>query len=244
MSLDKVLGESKALEILFALQEEPKHIRGLQRSLGGSLSTIELRVNSLIQADLIREIEVSSPSRSLELTARGENLVTVLRTMDRPSTSPQVKPILEGKERWILILLYALGHIKGNMRLEKLLFLLKEQFKVVEEEFYIFRPYLFGPFSPEVSQDARILYNVKLIDIEEKVFGTLELSDWLFLRKTYKLIEKGRKKAKSFYKDAAEKPKVKEALWRLQDYNALPLNNLLSYVFKTYPEYSREENNV
>ncbi len=237
MSVSEVLGESKGIEILLALLDGCKHVRALQREVGGGLSTIGQRIEGLIKAGLVKEIGERAGYRDLELTDRGRSLATIIVSMDKVS-SPSTRAPLSGKEKWILILLHGLGEVQGTVRLEKLLFFLKERFKVVGNDFYFFRPHIFGPYSPEVYIDVKNLNAVELVETDEKVFGTRELGDWIYMKKTYYLTVKGEAKASESYSELTDDSKVREAIWRLQEYNAMPLNNLLSYVWKRYPEYN------
>lgn len=244
MSLNEVLGEAKAIDLLLALLQGPKYVRQLHREVGGSTSTIEARVNRLIQAGLIQEVKGTAPGkRVLELTNRGKAVAINLAFLKEFSVKIKLEPetFLEGPRKWILALLYVLGPIRGSTRLEKLLFLLKEQFKVVHESFYDFKPHLFGPFSATVLNDARVLQEAGLIDIEYEIFETHPFSDLVFIRRTYILTEAGKEVAKFIYEKLAAETKVKEALSELRWYNSMPLNLLLQYIYKTYPEYVREE---
>lgn len=243
MSIPEVLSRSKAIEILLALLDGPKHIRLLHREVGGSASTVESRVRELINARLIEEVEEDTTGRRvLELTSSGRALaVTLKKIMESTIKTKVTGNILEGPRKWILVLLFVLGAIKGSTRLEKLLFLLKEELKVVDEPFYRFSPYLFGPFSAEALNDAKLLRDAGLIEIIEETLDFSPLSDWIVVRKTYRLTEAGKEIAKHLFEELRKRPEVREALRKIQQYNAMPLDELLSYVYKRYPEFKREE---
>jgi len=244
MSIPEVLSRSKAIEILLALLDGPKHVRLLHREVGGSVSTIESRVRELIDARLIKEVEESATGRRvLELTSTGRALAIALNKIMESTTKTKVTgDILEGRRRWILILLYVLGAIKGSTRLEKLLFLLKEEFKVVDEPFYDFTPYLFGPFSAEALNDAKLLRDAGLIEIIEETLDFSPLSDWIVIRKTYRLTEAGKEIARHLlFEELRRRPEMREVLRKLQQFNVMPLDELLSYIYKNYPEFKREE---
>jgi uncharacterized protein YwgA len=243
MSTLEVLKQSKAIELLLALLDGPKHIRLLHREVGGSTSTIESRVRELINAKLIKEVEEStSGRRMLELTDAGRTLAVMLkRVMEGTIKMKVTGNILEGPRKWILILLFVLGTIKGSTRLEKLLFLLKEEFKVVDESFYHFTPYFFGPYSAEVLNDAKLLRDAGLIEIVEEVIDFPPLSDWIVIRKTYRLTEAGKEIAKQLFEELRGKPKIRETFQKIQQFNIMPLDQLLNYIYKNYPEFKREE---
>lgn len=243
ISPSEALSRSKAVDILLSLLEGPKHIRLLHREVGGSTSTIESRVRELIRAGLIKEAEGSTPARKiLELTDSGRIISMIIsRVMGSTSKVRLAGGLLEGPRRWILLLLYVLGEVKGSTRLEKLLFLLKEEFKVVGEDFYHFTPYLFGPFSPEALNDARLLRDAGLIEIKEETFDIPLLSDWIIIRKSYRLTRAGMEVAKRLFEDLKERAELREVFRKLQHYNTQPLNVLLNYIYEKYPEYRKEE---
>lgn len=239
MSITEILSETKAIEILEALSDEANNVRGIHRIVGGSLSTIVERVRSLQEAGLIREIE--GHGKFLELTNKGKSIITVCKWMDTPSPVSREVEISEDEPRkWILVLLHYLGEIKGSTRLEKLLFLLREKYRVVENTFYQFEPYYFGPFSPQILEDVKLLRDMGLIEIENEVFEPRsEFSDAIFVRKSYRLTENGRVEADEiFEKTLSRRPEIGKALYDLREYNSMPLSNLLNRIYTEYPQYS------
>ena len=203
------------------------------------MSTIIERVKSLQEADLIQEIE--GPGKFLQLTKRGKSVIAVCKWMDTPS--PVLRKVEISKDepkKWILVLLHYLGEIKGSTRLEKLLFLLKEKFDVVDKSFYEFQPYYFGPFSAQILEDVKLLRDMGLIEIDNEVFEPpSKFSDAIFVRKTYRLTEEGRVKSEeNFEATVSKKPEIGKALFRLREYNSMPLSNLLTHIYTEYPQYS------
>lgn len=243
MSLSEALNRSKAIDVLLSLLEGPKHIRLLHREVGGSTSTIESRVRELTLAGLIKEAEGSTPARKiLELTDSGTIVsMTMNRVMESTFKVRLTGRLLEGPRKWILLLLFVLGQVKGSTRLEKLLFLLKEEFKIVDEYFYHFTPYMFGPFSAEALNDARLLRDARWIEISEETFDTPPLSDWIIIRRSYRLTKAGMEVTKKLFETLNERAELRKVFRELQRYNALPLNLLLNHIYDTYPEYKREE---
>ena len=239
MSISDILSETKAIEILEVLSDKPNNIRGIHKIIGGSLSTIIERVKLLQEADLIQETE--GRGKFLELTKRGESVIAVCKWIDTPSPVSRKVEILEDEpKKWILILLHSLGEIKGSTRLEKLLFLLKEKFKAVGKPFYQFEPYYFGPFSAQILEDVTLLREMGLIEIENEVFEPRsEFTDAIFIRKAYKLTVDGKAEAKEIFEDTvSRKPEIGKALFRLREYNSMPLSNLLNHIYTEYPQYS------
>jgi len=239
-SLSSILTESKTIDILKSLHDEPNNIRGLYRTVGGSLSTIVQRVRSLKQAGLIKETEGRRPGRFFELTHKGKSIVMVLKWFEPSASSTKLK--LDSPKKWILALLYGLGQIKGSTRLEKMLFLLKEEFEIVDEPFYNFTPYLFGPFSPKILEDAKELQQNNLIEVTLEVFESTsypsELSDAVFIRKNYKLTAAGEEIAKKILQELMKRRGVKEALFKLREFDSMPLSNLLNYVYREFPHFT------
>lgn len=244
MSVSQILEKDRAIGILLALSDEIKHIRALQRSVGGSPATIQRRVESLLEAKIIREVGGRGARRYLELTDKGRRLATVIASMDKTPSGRPKKPSLGGRQKWMLILLHGVGEVQGTTRLEKLLFLLKEEYKVIDEDYYHFKPHLFGPYPQELPSDVRDLRAAEFIDVEEEVFGKGEMGDWIYLRKTYDLTTKGDDEARSLYAKFSKESGIVEAMRRMQEFNAMPLNNLLSYTWRKYPQYTRPENAI
>jgi DNA-binding MarR family transcriptional regulator len=240
-SISNLLTESKSADILKSLYDRPSNVRGLFKEVGGSLSTIVQRIRSLSKAGLIIQVKTQKRGKYFDLTEKGRGVVTTLKWFESGEASSGKLVLDEGK-KWIIALLYTLGEIKGSTRLEKLLFLLKEQFKIIGDSFYDFTPYLFGPYSPKVLEDAKVLRGNGVLDITLDVFESQtclsELSDAVFIRKNYKLTEKGKELAKKIIPALMKKNKVKEALFELRAFNSMPLSNLLNTIYQHFPQFT------
>jgi len=234
--------ERKALEILRLLEKESLHIRGLHRQIGGSLTTVVQRVDELVKAGLVKQKEVGN-RKVLQLTSRGKMVLAILRSMGVVPGEKRVEKIdIAGRAKWILFLLYALGgRIKGSTRLEKLLFLLSKKLRIIEDGIYEFRPYLFGPFSAQILSDAQGLESMGLIEIEDETFEAHDMSDFIYIRKNYKLTLEGAKMARKIYEQLISRSDVRKVLSELRRLNSMPLHELLDYVYKEFPEYAGEE---
>lgn len=233
------MGDAKAIEVLRALRDkQPINIKGIYEAVRGSLSSIEQKVNFLINAGLICETKQMGRGRFLALTPKGMGFIEILNWLEKPrgAKAPDTSRIEVKPMKWIILLLHTLHEIKGSTRLEKLLFLLKEEFKVVREPFYSFQPYMFGPFSAQILKDVRSLWEAGLVEIEDEVFEAKEFSDFAYIRRTYKLTNQGQKAAQRLFEKLDKD--VKRALFDLKAYNSMNLANLLDYVYKTYPQYS------
>ena len=234
-----LLWERKATDILLALYDRPMHIRALRAKVGGSFSTIKDRVEKLIQLGLIEEsTDERRPLRILRLTDQGRKIAAVLKSIyDLYTPGGEKLGETNDRKKWILVLAYVVGgRIKGNTRLVKLLFLLREKFGVVGPDFYEFRPYLFGPFSPDVLEDAKALCEAGLLELEEEVFEAPEISDFPIVRKSYELTDKGWKEAIRIYQ--ALPSNVKKALQELRKFHDMPLDMLLRFIYMEFPHYA------
>ena len=142
------------------------------------------------------------------------------------------------KSIFLLLLLYSKGKsgdlnekITGITKLEKLLFLVKEEVLKkhklpFEEDYYVFRPYNYGPFTEELFDDIELL------------------SDLGFLPKTderenddFVLTSEGAQKA-SEIKDLLPNDIVAGIENIKKNYADRSLNNLLEYVYTKYPDYT------
>lgn len=131
--------------------------------------------------------------------------------------------------KWILIFLFASGNSKkkynepviGKTRLVKELFLLRELGKI--KDMYEFIPDKYGPSSNELIWDLDILIRDKLIQEYPHPYGT-----------QYLLTRKGLEKAQEFINDT-----IKTKIENIKiNYNNMPLNKLLVYVYSAFPRYT------
>jgi hypothetical protein len=162
----------------------------------------------------------------------------------------------------LLMLLYSPGYsgktnesIRGITKLEKLLFLLKNEDNFGKSlEKYDFRPDNFGPCSIEVYDDLSALEGMSLIKrdvIPIKAF--VEVGDLFEIEKEvvdsndappvvdgktvdiFSLSEKGEKVGQVLINRLS--PEERKKIESLKSvYNKMPLNRLLAYVYATYPE--------
>jgi len=172
----------------------------------------------------------------------------------------------------ILALLYAGGEkrteneeIRGNTRLDKLVFLLKQEttLKKYLNDFG-FEPYNFGPYSSEVFDTVQALTNAKLVQITyESSEGYLDEADRYAVEVqlddpdrsrfgvqsgaeqtaepmlVYNLTPQGVEVAKALYESLP--PEEREELHSLKKrFNSIPLRKLIQYVYRQHPEYTTE----
>jgi DNA-binding HxlR family transcriptional regulator/uncharacterized protein YwgA len=228
-----LLARSKASDILLALLKRPRHITELQLEVKGSLSTIEARVNELINDGLVSSEELGRwPFRRvLTLSDKGLQLAGFLERMKGVLGGELTSP----RARWILALLYAAGgEVKGSTRLEKLLFLLSKEGHRSDGSFYAFNWYKFGPFSSEALNDAHELHDLRLINIEEEMFVVDPLLEDYRKRTTYCLTSIGKELAKKIFDSLSDYNK--KVLSSCRKYVDTPLKDLLDYVYSRYAE--------
>jgi uncharacterized protein YwgA len=141
----------------------------------------------------------------------------------------------------------------GITRLEKLLFLLEHEFKIESElsDSFDFEPYHYGPYSKQVYDAVDLLRSLKLLSVEQhEVHSGLdlgELSESLdrtdigvggeYIEQQVILTESGKAVAKVLSRRLSESGK--QALTTVkQRYGAMPLRQLLRYVYDKYENYT------
>jgi len=174
---------------------------------------------------------------------------------------------IKNKAELILALLFAGDQefptsIEGITRLEKLIFLLKEEKgflkEKTDEDNFNFIPFKMGPWSSEVYDEVDFLESLGLInkDSNEKQSPADEahndeLFDSMILDKyqkeslvfsderteIFKLTEKGKKKAKQIW-DRLPKEEQEKIISVKKKFNTMNLKQFLRYVYKKHPEYT------
>ncbi len=225
----RVIRRSKAAEILLTLLKGPKHVRGLQEEVGGSALTVDMRIQELLKEGCIEEkkSEVWPFRKTLKLTDRGREMAMLLKLETSLLVSPPKVSTEKAKEKgkWLLALLHAAGGaVEGSTRLQKLFFLLKHEFGISEPP-YNFLPFLYGPFSTDINDDALDLEIAGLIEVER---GMVEPT-------LYVLTPMGRMVAKEIYKKMPERG----VFSKMRRFNQMGLVELLKYVYAKYPRESK-----
>lgn len=230
---------SKGADILLKLLDGPKYIRELLSEVGGSAQTVEMRVRELIREGLVEEEtwEAWPFRKTLKLTDRGREVAGILKletSLMAPAGRINVREVIR-RGRLLLALLYGMGgRIAGATRLQKLLFLLKRE-KGVDSP-YSFTPYMFGPHSPDVLEDAIDLERAGYVEIITEVHEPTIAGDCIMERK-YQLTPKGEEEARRAYEELS--PEGRRAIDELKKFNEMRLADLLAYVYSKYPEESR-----
>ena len=145
-----------------------KFVLEIQKDVGGSSTTIEDRINELIEEKLIVEDQTKEfPfKRILSLSEKGKMIANMIRTIDGALKNN----LSDTRYKWILALLYKLNKVKGITQLEKFLFMLKYDFDLKDPDFFSFVPEKYGPYSEEIMYAALELKKLGVISISESIF--------------------------------------------------------------------------
>jgi uncharacterized protein YwgA len=168
----------------------------------------------------------------LNLTEKGKEYVKMIKSQD-VLLSPISKPSKE-RCKWILALLYKTGEgkIKGRLRLDKLIFLLKHEYGVGIP--YKFASYIHGPYSADIFRDLAILKDNGFIDIRGENDELKEIIENKGST-SFVLTEKGEKEAKEFYEKLPAK--ARGSLIALRHFNRMSLRELVKHVYTNYPDF-------
>lgn len=154
----------------------------------------------------------------------------------------------------ILFLLYAGSNspISGAIRLQKMVFLLKNEYKISKRTFTAikFTAHKFGMYSKEIQDDIIFLENMGLISAKNRdkfSFDYLMGDEDLNKPVEYSLTDKGMKFvgaviAEAGKSDDASKEKMAEILKTCDEvkrkFNSADIKDILKYVYQKYPEYT------
>jgi uncharacterized protein YwgA len=126
--------------------------------------------------------------------------------------------------------------VEGITRLQKLVFLAQQEIDGLETEPYTFEAYDYGPFSTELYDDLDELVAGGYVDRE--VVRTSDGNE----KEIYEVGEEGRRFLRELQatEDGSDGLPM-ESLRTLKDeYNEMPLLQLLKIVYDKYPEYATE----
>ena len=129
---------------------------------------------------------------------------------------------------WILLaLLAAAGHELTAVKLQKTLFLLGERRKrSVGSDYYVFRPYHYGPFDADVYHDADWLEQDGLIKVNRSHGRSL---------RTYSLTDRGLGAAGNAAKRCT--PKARTYLTQVVEWaQPLPFDVLVRAIYEEFPD--------
>jgi len=236
-----ILGKRKAMEILAALSVGAKGLREIYRAVGGGFTTIEGRVDELLDLGLIEEKEVWDEEESreeyvpskrwLKLADRGFEQIERIKRFGLWEDLP----VRWDREKWIVLGLHAIGEIRGRTRFMKLLFLQKTESNMIKGDFYKFKPGDFGPLSIQFYKDIDELEHDRLVDVKlynYRIADSREGTLWI-----HRLTPKGEGVAERILKKSPSgtEKKIQRMLKRFNDMSLL---ELLKYVYSRHPEYA------
>lgn len=233
-----LLRKKQSVEILCTLLNGAKGIREIREAIGGSYTTIGMRVKELLEQTLVKDELLTdltfgkkpSDKRLISLTPRGYELAKSL--VD--SGFLKLPKLSKDRQKWIILLLHSLKTVRGRTRLIKLLFLLKHEMGCNKSNPYRFRPGKFGPFSKAIVVDLEDLESGKLIRAERKKYP----SDAYKEEETIYIYQL-RSKSEELIKELSERVPVgtMSRFMKLGKYNAMPLRELLRHVYENYPRF-------
>lgn len=228
-SLKKPMG----VGVLLALSEGPKDVGELQSWLGGNPSVVEQRIQELLAVGLVRErrdeLGALFPRRILELSEKGKE---ISKSIKFQRSLLEIIPSKDGGD-WILILLHASGGgIRGRLRLQKLMFLLKHGYKL--EVPYDFIPYAYGPYCADIFEDLADLRDGGFVEVRGQGAEPHELArDPKTM--SFFLTDRGKERARELYRELPSE--AKGALIALNSrFNRMSLGDLIKYVYEHYPK--------
>jgi DNA-binding HxlR family transcriptional regulator/uncharacterized protein YwgA len=234
LSIEDIIRRSKGTDIILSLLEKPKGIVEIQEEVGGSASTVQSRIDELIKDGVITANEaVKFPfKRVISLTQKGEMIARALQNGRNDAIHGKLP---NEREKWLLSIIYSMRKVNGITRLEKLLFLLKEQLQSSQGGFYTFVPERFGPYSKEVLDDIYELRRLQILNVTGDVWEN-DTGDFI-IRWNFALTEFGKNTARIAFDDLNEIEK--ERINTLERYNRMKLRLLLDYVHNKYPNYKK-----
>lgn len=231
MAVADVVRRSKGLEILFALSEGPKFVSDLQRSVGGSSTTVEERITELIHEGVIVEEKMGTAPfrRTLTLTEKGREVTDNLRRTNNLLSGQ----LPEKRYATLVGILTVLGEVRSRTKLEKLVFLLQNEFGYVTAQPYAFSANKHGPYSKEMINDTEELQRLSIIEEETTTYEPYAPDGREVVQYTYRITPFAQGLSKIVYENLSADQRSKMA--KLKKYNDMPLKQLLAYVHDKWP---------
>jgi hypothetical protein len=128
------------------------------------------------------------------------------------------------------------GRIRGVTRLNKIVFLLQEEFGL---NGYNFSASKYGPWSGELADSIDELEKKGLVKIEEfsdPIYSFMQENPAKILTASDSLMERGRR----IFEDISARNKIiaAEMRRRIRSYNSVPITYLLAYVYMKFPSFA------
>jgi uncharacterized protein len=150
--------------------------------------------------------------------------------------SEAAKPRILSRPFYMLTLLASAdaAPIQGRTRLEKLTFLIQKELVEdqklgISEDAYHFRPLHYGPFTEEVLDDVTTLQVLGLVDVT----GSEDAAQ------VFRLTEKGKTAFERLLARGGLPKRLLEGVRKIKTtYGRMPMDELLSRVYNSYPGYT------
>jgi uncharacterized protein YwgA len=165
-------------------------------------------------------------SKHVNLTELGRQIAILVRDSHFILSGKLPKP----HQEIVVYLIHRLKKIVADTRVMKLMFLLQKEFDLSS---YDFVPHFFGPYSRELSNDIAELVSKSILfeDILKNDKNDRET-------KVYSLTTIGEAAAKKISARMSNQERKKISLL-IEKYSKLTLQQLLSYVYRQYPDFSK-----
>lgn len=141
------------------------------------------------------------------------------------------------RSNWLVLLLYSPGTrnrvnepIIGSIRIMKGLFLMKQEVKIRNFDYYKFEPYLYGPMSVQVYRDLKTL-TMKGV-IQKLIIANKR---WDIFKLTYR----GCKRAERLWESLPGSTQ-KSIIEIKREINSRSFLSLLEYVYNKYPKFAKQ----
>jgi len=174
--------------------------------------------------------------KSYEHRHRSTNEKLRARPTNRKDEPMQAKKVLP------LALLYtADGRIKGRTRFQKLAFLADQELDTKGIDPYEFIPYDYGPFDSSLYDELEWLENQGLVSVaKSQTYGGDTRYDYRLTKKGWKSFERNLPEAEPADRSEQHLQTIYEVAKEIVDeYNDVPLSNLIDYIYTEYPRYAQ-----
>jgi uncharacterized protein YwgA len=138
------------------------------------------------------------------------------------------------RQAWLITLFRMMGKPLCRTEVQKLMFLLREEYSLSLSNDYFFEPYLFGPYSSAIEEDLFELEELGLLNAihKERRIDSGQIADW----KEYYLSELGRASAR---RQKSSKQVIAAYAKLREKFSGMRLSELIQYVYLQHPEYAR-----
>jgi DNA-binding HxlR family transcriptional regulator len=234
-SIAASLEKSKAAQLVLALLgKESMSFSELMEATKANPRTLSDRIVELSQNNLISvEKDTKFPFKeTITLTKRGEMIAQYLnRAYSTPSKG------LSERAKILLYMIHEMGNIvKGTTRMEKLPFLLDNEFGVKLAYQYIAEAH--GPYSIELLEEIKLLQDNGYLAVTEEIVPVDKNGETVQVeRRDYCLTQKGIEKSKELTEGISNQ--IKTSVNELKKFNNMKLQVLLDYVHTKYPNYKK-----